>query len=152
MYRTLYSATWAQALNWLGRTAPTAQNGWGGRIRTSVWRDQNPLPYRLATPQWNQQSANSLEPILSRSLIFQARASRSIRELKMHPAPAVTSAQFPVQAQSSRRPKKHRLRFPSGAPHHTATASRVHAPPLEIGAVPRPNSRFVHRTPGSREL
>jgi hypothetical protein len=28
-----------------------AQSGWGGRIRTSVWRDQNPLPYRLATPQ-----------------------------------------------------------------------------------------------------
>ena len=25
--------------------------GWGGRIRTSVWRNQNPLPYRLATPQ-----------------------------------------------------------------------------------------------------
>ena len=24
--------------------------GWGGRIRTSVWRNQNPLPYRLATP------------------------------------------------------------------------------------------------------
>ncbi len=23
---------------------------WGGRIRTSEWRDQNPLPYRLATP------------------------------------------------------------------------------------------------------
>src|SRR6202035_1799932 len=32
--------------------------GWGGRIRTSVWRDQNPLPYRLATPQLeNQRSA-----------------------------------------------------------------------------------------------
>ena len=29
--------------------APT-KFGWGGRIRTSVWRDQNPLPYRLATP------------------------------------------------------------------------------------------------------
>ena len=30
-----------------------AQNkyGWGGRIRTSEWRDQNPLPYHLATPQ-----------------------------------------------------------------------------------------------------
>jgi hypothetical protein len=28
-----------------------ARVGWGGRIRTSVWRDQNPLPYRLATPQ-----------------------------------------------------------------------------------------------------
>jgi hypothetical protein len=24
---------------------------WGGRIRTYAWRDQNPLPYRLATPQ-----------------------------------------------------------------------------------------------------
>ena len=27
------------------------KNGWGGRIRTHGWRDQNPLPYRLATPQ-----------------------------------------------------------------------------------------------------
>src|SRR5678816_397827 len=25
--------------------------GWGGWIRTNVWRDQNPLPYHLATPQ-----------------------------------------------------------------------------------------------------
>ena len=38
-------------------------NGWGGRIRTSVWRNQNPLPYRLATPQhgrkacWAQRKA-----------------------------------------------------------------------------------------------
>gem|GEM_PF-6991559 len=24
---------------------------WGARIRTWEWRDQNPLPYRLATPQ-----------------------------------------------------------------------------------------------------
>ena len=35
-----------------GRLAAGLANvGWGGRIRTSVWRDQNPLPYRLATPQ-----------------------------------------------------------------------------------------------------
>ena len=27
-------------------------SGWGGRIRTSEWRNQNPLPYHLATPQW----------------------------------------------------------------------------------------------------
>ena len=26
--------------------------GWGGRIRTSEWRNQNPLPYHLATPQY----------------------------------------------------------------------------------------------------
>lgn len=25
---------------------------WDGRIRTSEWRDQNPLPYRLATPHF----------------------------------------------------------------------------------------------------
>ncbi len=25
--------------------------GWGGRIRTSAWWNQNPLPYHLATPQ-----------------------------------------------------------------------------------------------------
>ena len=25
---------------------------WGARIRTWEWRDQNPLPYRLATPHW----------------------------------------------------------------------------------------------------
>src|SRR5215472_15672115 len=28
----------------------TALAGWGGRIRTSEWRNQNPLPYHLATP------------------------------------------------------------------------------------------------------
>ena len=32
---------------WLRAPEP----GWGGRIRTSAWRNQNPLPYRLATPQ-----------------------------------------------------------------------------------------------------
>ncbi len=25
--------------------------GWGGRVRTSAWWNQNPLPYHLATPQ-----------------------------------------------------------------------------------------------------
>ena len=28
-----------------------SRSGWGGRIRTYGTRDQNPLPYRLATPQ-----------------------------------------------------------------------------------------------------
>ena len=27
------------------------KDGWGGRDRTCAWRDQNPLPYHLATPQ-----------------------------------------------------------------------------------------------------
>jgi hypothetical protein len=29
-----------------------SETGWGGRIRTYVWRIQSPLPYHLATPQW----------------------------------------------------------------------------------------------------
>ncbi len=28
----------------------TGENGRGGWIRTNGWRDQNPLPYHLATP------------------------------------------------------------------------------------------------------
>ena len=33
-------------------SAANSENGWGGRIRTDVWRIQSPLPYHLATPQW----------------------------------------------------------------------------------------------------
>src|SRR5260370_40374665 len=31
-------------------TAETGLAGWGPRIRTREWRNQNPLPYHLATP------------------------------------------------------------------------------------------------------
>src|SRR4029077_17479710 len=34
-----------------GPVASGPISGWGGRIRTSGWRNQNPLPYHLATPQ-----------------------------------------------------------------------------------------------------
>jgi hypothetical protein len=37
--------------NPLQSRSPQRRSGWGGWIRTNVWRDQNPLPYRLATPQ-----------------------------------------------------------------------------------------------------
>ena len=46
-------------------------NGWGGRIRTHEWRDQNPLPYHLATPQKLEHNKNTIfHPILSLSLVF----------------------------------------------------------------------------------
>jgi hypothetical protein len=32
------------------------RSGWGGRVRTSEWRDQNPLPYHLATPQQDREA------------------------------------------------------------------------------------------------
>jgi hypothetical protein len=35
----------------VAKSPKPGMRGWGGRIRTSVWRNQNPLPYRLATPQ-----------------------------------------------------------------------------------------------------
>ena len=34
----------------IGRNRSLSSDGWGGRDRTSEWRNQNPLPYRLATP------------------------------------------------------------------------------------------------------
>ena len=36
--------------------------GWGGRDRTSEWRNQNPLPYHLATPQRSQGTIAPLVP------------------------------------------------------------------------------------------
>ncbi len=33
-------------------SGPPETCGWGGRIRTSAWWNQNPLPYRLATPHY----------------------------------------------------------------------------------------------------
>ena len=33
--------------------------GWGARIRTWEWRNQNPLPYHLATPQQSRRAART---------------------------------------------------------------------------------------------
>src|SRR5262252_11145774 len=35
---------------WFIARASMGWAGWGARIRTWEWRNQNPLPYRLATP------------------------------------------------------------------------------------------------------
>ena len=43
---------WRAFLRVSGIASPSAgMPGWGGRIRTSAWWNQNPLPYHLATPQ-----------------------------------------------------------------------------------------------------
>src|ERR1700758_1103804 len=50
------------------RTKPFRQGiqcvgaGWGGRDRTSEWRNQNPLPYRLATPQLARNARGAKPP------------------------------------------------------------------------------------------
>ena len=37
--------------------------GWGGRIRTSECGDQNPVPYRLATPQLKRLRTRGSKPL-----------------------------------------------------------------------------------------
>ncbi len=51
--------------------------GWGGRIRTSVWRNQNPLPYRLATPQLPRRCRRRPDHS-ARSAAPQPRGSRAL--------------------------------------------------------------------------
>jgi hypothetical protein len=48
----------------------TRKDGWGGRIRTHGWRDQNPLPYRLATPQYEEtkRHKNSLRDLIKNTI------------------------------------------------------------------------------------
>src|SRR5258708_31678201 len=72
----------------IDESSPPQKFGWGGRIRTSVWRDQNPLPYRLATPQLAKKPTTGL----NRSAIPQARASRSIPEPETFQTPAAPCA------------------------------------------------------------
>jgi hypothetical protein len=38
----------------------TGLGGWGAWIRTRGWRNQNPLPYHLATPQYRRIGAGRL--------------------------------------------------------------------------------------------
>ena len=46
------SAAWPteRSVSRLHKRGSVSGDGWGGRDRTSEWRNQNPLPYRLATP------------------------------------------------------------------------------------------------------
>src|SRR5208282_1337923 len=77
--------------------------GWGGRIRTSEWRDQNPLPYHLATPQLESTVSEPARLKLSQSLIFQAKASRSVHEPKTHQTQAAFRSIFHGREHSFRK-------------------------------------------------
>src|SRR3954465_14931217 len=53
------------------------EGGWGARIRTWEWRNQNPLPYHLATPQgstaFGQARNTSRMPLIRNWLRFVSR-------------------------------------------------------------------------------
>src|SRR5436190_12024720 len=62
--------------------------GWGGRIRTSVCRNQNPVPYHLATPQ--KASAGYLEcrsPAIRPPAVHHQRVSAAARAARAFSAP-----------------------------------------------------------------
>ena len=54
-------------------------DGWGGRIRTYVWRIQSPLPYHLATPQWLR-----FAPSIGSVRFFQTKFTRFLRSPRLY--------------------------------------------------------------------
>ena len=86
--------------------------GWGGRIRTCGWRDQNPLPYHLATPQDHTgarrgailrfhggQGQHSEQPLVDHNAHAQLLAARS-------PACAATTWRRPAHSLHSAPPSR----------------------------------------------
>jgi hypothetical protein len=52
------------------RNSPNSRMaGWGGRIRTSEWWNQNPLPYHLATPHQIGRNPPGARSIAARALL-----------------------------------------------------------------------------------
>ena len=83
--------------------------GWGGRIRTSVWRNQNPLPYHLATPQWGR-----IRPARGRTIEAEvACRNRKAGVLEQH---------LPLMRAGSRRPEMG-LVLPAGADYKGPVAA-----------------------------
>ena len=73
--------------------------GWGGRIRTCVWRDQNPLPYHLATPQQDR------EPVAIAAIAWHVAANDPVLAPRSRPsgaAPARRAAALLARPRSAR--------------------------------------------------
>ena len=117
--------------------------GWGGRIRTSEWRDQNPLPYHLATPQ-RPNSSSSGRFVQQGDCPARARRTRATC-----PAPAPRRAPRPPRARISR---TRTSRYPSVAPAHAAQASPTPQPPPESARARPPRNRSARPFPKSRAL
>ncbi len=93
-------------------------DGWGGRIRTSEWRYQKPLPYHLATPQRAAPSRTGRRPAQpSRKPPFSPARNPTRRFPSQHansllrPAPALAISRPPVDrsvAQPGRAPRSGR--------------------------------------------
>ena len=103
--RQMHRGVWSESRSGLSRPAnPDSANaksrahlplpsfgicgaGWGGRIRTSEWRNQNPLPYHLATPQYRRIAAGS--PAAGRKIAAQTAPSNDDAAIHAHRAPII---------------------------------------------------------------
>ena len=54
--------------------------GWGARIRTWEWRNQNPLPYHLATPHRGRSATRPAEA--TRTIVKRTRAGNPVAEVR----------------------------------------------------------------------
>src|SRR5579871_2250585 len=110
---------------------PPGAAGWGGRIRTSEWRDQNPLPYHLATPHSSPAGAH----------LTAASGPPRARELRMH-GRGVEPARH-VGAPAVRDPggEAFRLRRALEGGEHARTG----AGEMRAGMAPEPLERLAHR-------
>jgi hypothetical protein len=102
---------------------PQDLTGWGGRIRTSEWRDQNPLPYHLATPQ---NSARPLQgPLTLRNYRQRSIEGRPIYTTRHEARPLIRHARRDAFGRrAARTPGRHTSRCHSAARLRPASRAR----------------------------
>ena len=103
--------------------------GWGGRIRTSGWRNQNPLPYHLATPQNVE-----IGPL-------KRRRARRRRDHRASQSPVATSSSLPRELLNSAHVP------PRLATSPTAAFRPVDLGPLDVAIEPGRDGIFYARSP-----
>ncbi len=127
------------------------KNGWGGRIRTCVWRDQNPLPYHLATPQSSSRSSRPLQQRMHRRAVQPARDETAppIRHPRRHALSILQRARswqrysYPCQSCAPAPPRQANRAARQANPAHL---------PLQDSATAPPARRHCRRGPPTRRV
>lgn len=112
-------------------------SGWGGRDRTSEWRNQNPLPYRLATPQ-QATKGMAEEPATADSLMSQPvyRLGRGI-----------STAWRGKNRKARRLPARHTIITPILALFRAGPVPQLRPPPFHENRAPNLSTGVSHDLP-----